>query len=160
MPKALLLPGSIKTKTKTTTPATRFMESAIATSFARTPPLNTSTEAVHSKIMFKFVECIDSCSLNKIKKAISDHSIFTDLWTCKIIKLKAKEKQDKENAKKFCVNQYKLKDKNKAITDLEALDNEVQTYWFNIKFYRNIGHIQYAAAITVNVKGGLLYTSD
>ncbi|THH05847.1 hypothetical protein EW145_g4506 [Phellinidium pouzarii] len=29
-----------------------------------------------------------------------------------------------------------------------------------MNFHRNIGHVQYAAAVTVDVEGGTLYTSD
>jgi hypothetical protein len=69
MLKTLLLSGFTKTKIKTTTPAIRFMESAIATSFARTPPLDMSTETAHSNTIFKFIECIDS---SRAYKAIAD----------------------------------------------------------------------------------------
>ena len=38
--------------------------------------------------------------------------------------------------------------------------DEVTKSWSDIEFHRNIGHVQYAAAITADVEGGTLYTSD
>jgi len=75
-------------------------------------------------------------------------------------RLEAKEKQDAEDAKAIRANRRNLEDGDKAIADLEALYDEVTKYWSDIKFHRNIGHVQYAAAITVDVEGGTLYTSD
>ena len=89
-----------------------------------------------------------------------DHGIFADLWAREIIKLQAKERQDEENVKKIRANQRNLEDENEAIADLEAFYGEVTKNWSDINFHRNIGHVQYAAAITVDVEGGALYTSD
>ena len=97
--------------------------------------------------------------LNEIKKAIGDHGILADLWAREIIKLQAKERQDEENVKKIRANQRNLEDENEAIADLEAFYEEVTKNWSDINFHRNIGHVQYAAAITVDVEGGALYTS-
>ena len=65
-----------------------------------------------------------------------------------------------ENAKEIRANRRKLEDESDAIADLESMYNEVTKYWSDIKLHRNIGHVQYAAAITVDVEGGTLYTSD
>ena len=62
-----------------------------------------------------------------------------------------------ENAKEICVNRRKLEDQNDAIADL--VYDEVTKCWSDIKLHR-IGHVQYAAAIKVDVEGGTLYTSD
>ncbi|KAI0309190.1 hypothetical protein OF83DRAFT_1186441 [Amylostereum chailletii] len=98
--------------------------------------------------------------LNEIKKAIGDHGILADLWTREIVKLQAKESQDVENAKEIRATQHNLKEENETIVDLEAFDNEVKEHWSDINLHRNIGHVQYAAAITFDVEGGTLYTSD
>lgn len=49
---------------------------------------------------------------------------------------------------------------NEAIRQLEALNDEMTTYWFGMKLHRNIGHVQHAEAIKVDVQGGTRYTSD
>jgi len=62
----------------------------------------------------------------------------------------------------------KLEDQNDAITDLESMMDsrvgtvydEVTKHWSDLKLHRNIGHVQYVEAITVDVEGGALYTSD
>jgi hypothetical protein len=69
------------------------------------------------------------------------------------------EAQDAENAREIRGTRRKLDDENEAIVDLEALHDEVTKCWSNIKLHHNIGHVQYAVAITVD-EGGTLYTSD
>jgi hypothetical protein len=98
--------------------------------------------------------------LDEITKAIADRGILADLWARDIVKLQAKERQDAENARAIKAKQRQLGDETEAIADLEALHDDVTTSWSNIKLHRNIGHVQYAAAISVDVKGGTLYTSD
>src|SRR5579863_7726237 len=98
--------------------------------------------------------------LNEIKKVIGDHGILADLWAQEIVKLQAKERQDAENAKVIRANRPNLEDENEAIADLEAFYDEVTNYRTDINLHRNISHVQYAAAITVDVEGGTLYTSD
>ncbi|KZP20221.1 hypothetical protein FIBSPDRAFT_911188 [Athelia psychrophila] len=90
--------------------------------------------------------------LNEIRKVISDHGILTDLWAQEIIKLEVKERKDTENTRPIY--------ENKAITNLEALCDEVTKYWSNINLHHNIGYVCYATAITVDIKGGTLYTLD
>jgi hypothetical protein len=97
--------------------------------------------------------------LDEITKAIADHGILADVCARDIVKLEAKEVQDAENAREIRRTRRKLDDENEAIVDLEALHDEVTKYWSNIKLHRNIGHVQYAAAITVD-EGGIPYTSD
>ena len=98
--------------------------------------------------------------LDEIRKAIDDHDILTDLWAREIFKLEANERQDAENAKEIRANRRKLEDGKEAIADPEALYDEVTKNWSDINFHRNIGYVQYAAAITVDVEGGTPYTSD
>ncbi|KAG8717991.1 hypothetical protein FRC08_006187 [Ceratobasidium sp. 394] len=98
--------------------------------------------------------------LDEIKKVIGDHGIRADLWAREIVKLEAKERKDTENAKEIRANRRNLEDEHEAIADLEAFYDEVTKYWSDVNFHRNIGHVQYAAAITVDVEGGTLYTSD
>ncbi|KAH8977132.1 hypothetical protein EDB92DRAFT_2002107 [Lactarius akahatsu] len=98
--------------------------------------------------------------LDEIQKAISDRRVLTDLWARNIRKLQAKERQDAVCAKTILINRRRLEDENEAIADLEALYDEVTRYWSDINHHRNIGYVQYAAPITVDVEGGTLYTSD
>ncbi|KAJ3862325.1 hypothetical protein EV359DRAFT_83452 [Lentinula novae-zelandiae] len=98
--------------------------------------------------------------LNEITKAISNHSFSTDLWTLDIAKLQAKEKKDAANAREIKARQRQLVNDTKATIDLQALHEDVTKYWSDLKLYRNIGHVQYAEAISVDVEGGTRYTSD
>ena len=98
--------------------------------------------------------------LDEITKAIADRGILADLWARDIVKLQANERQDAENAKAIKAKQRQLDDETEAIAYLEALHDDVTKYWSNIKLHRNIGHVQYAAAISVDVEGSTLYTSD
>lgn len=98
--------------------------------------------------------------LDEITKAIADRGVLADLWARDIVELQAKERQDAENARAIKAKQRQLDDETEAIADLEALHGDVTKYWSDIKLHRNIGHVQYAAAISVDVEGGTLYTSD
>jgi hypothetical protein len=53
-----------------------------------------------------------------------------------------------------------LDGENEAIRQLEALYDEVTKYWFDINLHRDIGYVQHAEAIKVDVEGGTRYTSD
>jgi hypothetical protein len=97
--------------------------------------------------------------LDEIRKVIGEHSILADLWAREIVKLAAKGRQDVENAKEIRASRRKLEDQNDAIADLESMYDEVTKCWSDIKLHRNIGHVQYAVAITVDVEGGM-YSSD
>ncbi|KAF8550117.1 hypothetical protein OG21DRAFT_1551938 [Imleria badia] len=98
--------------------------------------------------------------LDEIRKAITDHGILADLYTREIVKLEAKERKDAEDAREIRANRRDLEVVSEAIADLEALCDEVIKYWSDMKLRRNIGQVQYAAPITVDVEGGTLYTSD
>ena len=139
--------------------ATRFTESAIATSFVRTPPSSTSTEAAHPRTMFEYAECVDFSGASTRSRRSSVTMAFSHLWAREIVRLEAKEWRDAEDAKETHASRRKLEDENEAISDLEAFYDEVKNYWSDINLHRNIGHVQYAAAITVDVEGGTLYTS-
>ncbi|KAI9443958.1 hypothetical protein H4582DRAFT_1918198 [Lactarius indigo] len=97
---------------------------------------------------------------DEIKKAKYGHSIQADLLAQEIIGLEAKERQDAKDAALMCAKRDKLEDKNQAIAKLEAFYDEVKNYWTDIGLHRNIGYVQHAAAITVDVEGGTRYTSD
>ena len=98
--------------------------------------------------------------LDEIKKHISDHGIRADLYTREIDELEAMENQDEEVASEIDANRRKLNDENPTILQLEALYDQVTKYWFDIKLHRDIGYVQHAEAIKVNVEGGTRYTSD
>ncbi|KAI6012607.1 hypothetical protein F5J12DRAFT_819130 [Pisolithus orientalis] len=102
--------------------------------------------------------------LDEITKAIGDHSIVANFWAREIVKLEArleaKGGADEEDAEEMKANRQKLDDEKKAIAKLEAFYTEVKRDWSDIKLHRNIGHVQYAAPITVDIEGGTKYTSD
>lgn len=95
--------------------------------------------------------------IDEIKKAVVDHVVRAELWTREIVRLRDKENQDSGVKKQIRAYQRKLEDEMEAISELEALHNEVTTRWSDD---RNIGHVTYAAPIGVDVEGGTLYTSD
>jgi hypothetical protein len=70
------------------------------------------------------------------------------------------ENQGEEVVSEIDANHCFLDGKNEAIHQLKALYDEVAKYWFDIKLHRNIGYVQHAEAIKVNVEGGTRYTSD
>ncbi|KAG8743173.1 hypothetical protein FRC10_000315 [Ceratobasidium sp. 414] len=98
--------------------------------------------------------------LNEIKKVIGGHGLLAEFLAREIARLQVSERQDAENAKELRANRRHLEDENEAIPDLEAFYNEVMKNWSDIDLHRNIGYVQYAAAITVDVEGGTRYTSD
>ncbi|KAH9167356.1 hypothetical protein EDB89DRAFT_1997768, partial [Lactarius sanguifluus] len=96
--------------------------------------------------------------LDEIKKHISDHGIRADVWAQEIDRLEAME-QDEEVVGEIRANRRNLDDENEAIRQLEAL-YEVTKHWFDIQLHRDIGYVQHAEAIKVDVEGGIRYTSD
>ncbi|KAF8884628.1 hypothetical protein BD779DRAFT_1536166 [Infundibulicybe gibba] len=86
--------------------------------------------------------------LDKIKTAI--------LCALDIDELRAEERQDQ---RAICASQRGLDEANRAVASLKALCEEVTKSWSNITD-RNIGHVEYAAPITVDVEGGTWYTAD
>ena len=99
--------------------------------------------------------------IDEIKKHISDHGIRADIYTREIVGLEAGENQDDEEVMiEIDANRRKLNDENATILQLEALYEQVTKYWFDIKLHRDIGYVQHAEAIKVDVQGGTRYTSD
>jgi len=64
-----------------------------------------------------------------------------------------KERQDQ---KAIRANQRSLDEANEAIADLEAPYEEVTKCWPDIKLHRNIGYVEYAAPITVDIEGNVI----
>jgi hypothetical protein len=98
--------------------------------------------------------------IDEIKKHISDHGIRADFYTREIDGLEAMENQGEEVVSEIDANRRYLDGKNEAIRQLEALYDEVSKYWFDMKLRRDIGYVQHAEAIKVDVEGGTRYTSD
>jgi hypothetical protein len=98
--------------------------------------------------------------LDEIKKHISDHGIRADVWTREIDRLEAMEDDDDEVVGEIHANRRNLDVENEAIRQLEALYEEVMKHWFDIQLHRDIGYVQHAEAIKVDVEGGTRYTSD
>ncbi|KAK7437159.1 hypothetical protein VKT23_018786 [Stygiomarasmius scandens] len=97
--------------------------------------------------------------LDDIKALIGDHGILADLLTREIVQLEAKENLDKENTRELQKTREKLHEQQEAIAELEAFYNEVKNQWGDAGL-RNIGHVRYAKAISVDVEGGTLHTED
>ncbi|KAF8208723.1 hypothetical protein K438DRAFT_1712445 [Mycena galopus ATCC 62051] len=93
--------------------------------------------------------------LDEIGKTTARHRMRANRYT-----LEAKEKKDPRDERLIRAKRRDLEDEKEAITDLEALYDEVTKDSADIKLQRNIGLVQYAAPITVDVEGGTLYTSD
>jgi len=98
--------------------------------------------------------------LDEITDEIARRGIRSEIWTRDIVEMQVEDRNHVENARAIKAKQRQLYDEMEAIADLEALHNDVTKFWSNIKLHRNIGHVQYAAAISVDVEGGTLYTSD
>ncbi|KAG8740970.1 hypothetical protein FRC10_003508 [Ceratobasidium sp. 414] len=98
--------------------------------------------------------------LNEITKAIGDHCILANFWAQEIFDLEAQGGSDEGDAKEMKASQRKLDDENKAIAKLETFYAELGKDWSDINLHRTIGHVQYAAPITVDIEGGTQYTSD
>ena len=96
--------------------------------------------------------------LDEIKQHISDHAIRAIFYTQEIDELE--EENPNEFADEIAENRAKLDAENDAIRQLEELNDEVSAYWFDIKLHRDIGYVQHAEAIKVDVQGGTRYTSD
>ena len=98
--------------------------------------------------------------LDVIKKHISDHGIRADFYTREIDGLDALENRGEEVVSEIDATRRNLDGENEAIRQLEALYDEVTKYWFDINLHRDIGYVQHAEAIKVDVEGGTRYTSD
>ena len=93
--------------------------------------------------------------LDEIMSAIAAHVVLADYYVRQIVTLEA---QNPQNPREIRWNRRKLEEENEAIDDLETLHDDVTKHWSNIK-QRNIGHVVYAPAITVD-KGRTGYTAD
>ena len=98
--------------------------------------------------------------LDEIINAIADHGIRAEVLAREIVKLTEKKRYDTETIRAVREKRRLKADDKEAIAELEALHDEITKEWSNVKLRRNIGHLQYAAAITVDTEGGTHYTSD
>lgn len=97
--------------------------------------------------------------LNEIRAAIGDHGIRADLHAREIVDLKEKKDQDEEYEKELSQHEEDLRKQQEAIARLSTFYDEVKNHWSDIGS-RNIGHVRYAKAISVDVGGGTCYTED
>ncbi|KAI0038490.1 hypothetical protein FA95DRAFT_1216494 [Auriscalpium vulgare] len=95
--------------------------------------------------------------LDEIKAALSVHAVLATAYTELIDKM---EKQENSNRAIIAKNRRLLDDENEAIRELDALHKEASKYWSDITLHRDIGYVQHAKAIKVDVDGGTRYTSD
>ncbi len=96
--------------------------------------------------------------LDEIKQHISDHAIRASYYAQEIDGLEA-ENAD-EFADEIAENRLKLNAENDAIRQCEALHDDVTKHWLDIKLHRDIGYVQHADAIKVDVQGGTRFTLD
>lgn len=85
--------------------------------------------------------------------------MLADLTTRGIVRLEAKENPDRDDERELRKTREKLLEQQEAIAELEVFYNEVKNQWSDIGL-RNIGHVRYAKAISIDVEGGTLYTED
>jgi hypothetical protein len=97
--------------------------------------------------------------LDDIRALIGDHGMVAEFFTRDIVKLEAKENPDREDARALRKTREKLLEQQDVIAELEAFHDEVKNHWGDIGL-RNIGHVRYAKAISVDIEGGTLYTED
>lgn len=97
--------------------------------------------------------------LTEIERNISACGIRAGFWTREVARLEVRE-QDEEVAREIGANRRNLADETEATQQLEALHEEITEQWANIKRDRDIGYVQHAEAIKVDVAGGTRYTSD
>ncbi|KAJ3892117.1 hypothetical protein GG344DRAFT_64900 [Lentinula edodes] len=93
------------------------------------------------------------CGMRRFQRGLDE---ITKAYIAKL-QAKAKEKTDAANEKAIQARQRQLVNDTKAT---KALHEDATKYWSDLKLYRNIGHVQYAEAISVDVEGGTRYTSD
>ncbi|KIM29465.1 hypothetical protein M408DRAFT_113804, partial [Serendipita vermifera MAFF 305830] len=97
--------------------------------------------------------------LDEIKAVISERGELAELLARDIAKFDAKETSDSEEAEDFREARENLLKQQETIAKLEDFYNEVKIHWCDIGL-RNIGHLRYAKAISVDVEGGTLFTED
>ena len=97
--------------------------------------------------------------LDDIKALFRDNGMLADLSAGQIVKLEEKMNLDSEDARELRRTREKLLEQQEAISELGAFYDEVKDEWSDIGL-RNIGHVRYAKAISVDVEGGTLHTED
>ena len=98
--------------------------------------------------------------LDETTKHISDHCIRASYYAQEIDRLEAVKNPDKEVVNEIVQNRGSLDRENKATRQLEALYDEVMKYRSDINLDRDIGYVEHAEAIKLDVEGGTWYTSD
>jgi hypothetical protein len=97
-------------------------------------------------------------ALDEIKQHISDHAIRAGYYAQEIDGLEAEDTDD--NADEIAENRRKLNAENDAIRQYEALHDDVTKLWFDMKLHRDIGYVQHADAIKVDIQGGTRFMVD
>ncbi|CCA66315.1 hypothetical protein PIIN_00001 [Serendipita indica DSM 11827] len=97
--------------------------------------------------------------LDNIRADIDARRVRTDIQSKTIAKLEVIETQTEQEEKELRKIQRALIDEQESIIELEALYNEVKNSWEDIG-NRNIGHLRYVKASSVDSQGGTLYTED
>ncbi|KAF8463412.1 hypothetical protein DFH94DRAFT_786723 [Russula ochroleuca] len=110
---------------------------------------------------FEFADSVDSsgASMRSRSTSVTTHSRRL-LQPEKIDGLEAMENPDEEVVNEIVANRRNLNGENDAIRQLEALYGGVTRNTFDINLNRDIGYVQHAEAIKVDVEGGTRYTSD
>lgn len=97
--------------------------------------------------------------LDDIRTLIGNHGIVAEVYVREIVRLEAKQNRDRDDDRELRKNQDLLLERQEAIAELEEFYGEVKNQWSDIGL-RNIGHVRYAKAISVDIEGGTRYTED
>jgi hypothetical protein len=98
--------------------------------------------------------------IDEIMSTINDHGLQASKITRDIDGLEDGTDLDEEDMLEIAQNRSSLIDEYDAVRKLEALHEEIITIWSRIQLHRDIGYIQHAGAIKVDVEGGTRFTSD
>lgn len=97
--------------------------------------------------------------LDDIRSSICRGGTLGNLFVRQIVMHEAKENPGRKDMRALREARKNLLEQQNAIPKLEAFYDEVKNQWSDPE-HRNIGHVRYAKAISVDVEGRTLYTED
>ena len=97
--------------------------------------------------------------LEEITDEIATRVMVAEILAREIATLRAKT-QTTDTVRAIEIKQWSLDREIEAINNLSAFHANTKLNWSQKIHHRNIGYIQFAPAVTVDVQGGTLFTSD
>ena len=97
--------------------------------------------------------------LEEITEEIGTRIMVADILAREIATLRAKE-QTTDTVRAIEIKQWSLDRETEAVNNLSAFHTDTKLNWSQKDHHRSIGYIQFAPAVTVDVQGGTLFTSD